>query len=277
MPSRVLLHIGLHKTATTSIQDYLQANQAALAAAGVGYVGRKQWRAGAAPGKHSGQRLKGWMASCKEPVLMLSEENLIGVPRDFSVGRVYPRARKRIRSLLGVTGELPVDLVLVLRNPARFLVSIYCEYVRNNHYVPVESFLGQHDLREFSWRQVFDWLTDLPEQVRVHLIPFEPEFGGGVDRIVGQLLDCAGVDRSSLSAFPGQKSRSSYSAEEIAAAAELARRADAETASAFLRMLDQQGRRFGDTTFTPISSRRVAQLTERYHRDLLDMGAWAGR
>ena len=173
MASRLCLHIGLHKTATTAIQDFLESQQVQLEGRGVRYISRAQWRSENRPGP--AKRLANQVKTGASETLLLSEENLIGTPREFAEGGVYPESRKRLYALLSQVGNIPVDIIIVFRDPCRFLVSIYCEYVRNNHFMPFAEFIARHDVERFSWRRVFSWLYETPSNVRVHGLPFEQE------------------------------------------------------------------------------------------------------
>jgi hypothetical protein len=147
---------------------------------------------------------------------------------------------------------------------------MYCEYLRHNPYLPFADYARGFDLERFSYAQVFDWLGALPRHVTVTVTPFESARGGGVRVITERLLAAAcgpghGIDPDR---FPAARSRSSYSVEELALAAEIAGRADAKTAQIFLNMLDTRDRRFGTTRFEPLPEQLAAALAARYDRDL---------
>ncbi len=268
MASRLCLHIGLHKTATTAIQDFLESQQVQLEGRGVRYISRAQWRSENRPGP--AKRLANQVKTGASETLLLSEENLIGTPREFAEGGVYPESRKRLYALLSQVGNIPVDIIIVFRDPCRFLVSIYCEYVRNNHFMPFAEFIARHDVERFSWRRVFSWLYETPSNVRVHGLPFEQEHGGGVIPVTRTILElaCGDANTISLSSFPKRKSRASYLAEELALAETIAAATDPETSSAFLRMIDHQGRRFGETSYMPFPGTVRQKLNGRYLEEL---------
>ena len=104
------------------------------------------------------------------------------------------------------------------------------------------------------------------------MIPFEAAAGGGVVRIAREIIvEACGSDSDiNPAAFPAQKSRSAYSAEELDLAEEIARRADPATVKFFLKALDGHDKRFGTTRFLPLPASVSEKLSECYQSDLLE-------
>ena len=275
MPETLILHLGLHKTATTTLQDFLAANVKALLGHGVVYPGLARMRSDLTPlimsaDKPDRAELARFVERSEPPVLLLSDENILGAPGDIVGGRLYPFGENRVRRFCDQFADRRVRLFLTLRQPAGFIASMYCEYLRHNPYLSFEDYVRGFDLAGFSYGTVFDWLFALPPHVTVTVTPFEETRGGGVRVITERLLEAAcgpghGIDTAG---FPESRSRSSFSVEELKTAATIAGRAEARTAQFFLNMLDARGGRFGTTRFEPLPPATVAALDARYGQDL---------
>ena len=203
-------------------------------------------------------------------MLLLSDENILGLAGDILGGVLYPYAENRIRRFCDQFSDRRIRLFLTLRAPAPFLASMYCEYLRHNPWRPFADYVRDFDIDGFSFAQIFDWLVALPCHVSVTVTPFEAAHGGGVRVIAERLLEAAcgpghGIDAGR---FPEKRSRASYSVEELELAATIAERADGKTAQIFLNMLDTRDRRFGATRFEPLPPATAAALEARYGRDL---------
>jgi hypothetical protein len=218
----------------------------------------------------AGEALGRFVERMRQPVLLLSDENMIGTPGDLLGGILYPYAENRIRRVADQFADRRIQIFLTLRTPAAFLASMYCEFLRHNPWRPFADYVAGTDVAGFSYAAIFDWLFALPSHVAVMVTPFETARGGGVRVVTDRLLAAAcgpdhGID---LAGFPEVRSRSSYSVEELDLAAEIAARADPRTAQHFLNLLDTRARRFGTTRFDPLPPGTAATLDDRYGHDL---------
>ena len=275
MPKTLILHLGVHKTATTALQEFLGDNGGALQRAGVAYPRFQRQRseltpliASAAPNDQAA--LGRFVEKVRQPVLLLSDENILGLAGDILGGVLYPYAENRVRRVCDQFADRRIRLFLTLRAPAPFLASIYCEFLRHNPWRPFADYMRGFDVEGFAYAQIFDWLFALPRHVTVTVTPFEAARGGGVRVVAERLLEAAcgpghGIDAGR---FPETRSRASYSVEELDLAATIAERADGKTAQIFLNMLDARDRRFGATRFEPLPPATAAALEARYERDL---------
>ncbi len=275
MPKHIILHLGLHKTATTSLQDFLAGNIPALLRHGVRYIPLQRMRTDITPlfwaiDKGRRNKLAEFIDAVEQDTLLLSDENMIGVPGELIQGGVYPYARNRVLSFCEDMKDRQITIFLTLREPQWFLTSMYSEYLRHNDFIPFEAFIAALDCTNFSYRKAFGWLEQLPANVRVKAIPFESAHGGGVTRTAGEIINGAcgpgsGIDASR---FPDRKSRSSYSTEEIDLAAEIARRSNPLTSKFFLNILDFRDCRFGSSKFMPLPADVADRMAGTYREDL---------
>lgn len=275
MAKKIIIHLGLHKTATTSLQEFLQANTGKFLQRGVRYIPLQRMRTDVTPlfwavDKGRRTKLAEFLDAIEQETVLLSDENIIGVPGELSQGGLYIYASNRIRTFCEDMKDSRITLFLTLREPHLFLTSMYSEYLRHNDFVTFEQFLAGFDIPGFSFGKAFAWLRKLPSNTRVRVLPFEAGEGGGVIRIAKDIIDeaCGPGSDIDLSAFPAQKSRSSYSMEELDLAAEIARQSCPFMSKVFLNALDARERRFGQTRFQPLSAATIADLTNRYRSDL---------
>ncbi len=196
MPETLILHLGLHKTATTALQDFLAGETKALLAHGVAYPRLARMRSDLTPliasaAKPDRAALARFVDKVRQPVLLLSDENILGAPGDIVGGALYPFAENRVRRFCDQFADRRIRLFLTLRAPAAFLASMYCEYLRHNPGSAFADYARGFDLEGFSYAAVFDWLSSLPRHVAVTVTPFETARGGGVRVITERLLEAA--------------------------------------------------------------------------------------
>jgi hypothetical protein len=275
MAKKIIIHLGLHKTATTSLQEFLQGNAGKLLRRGVRYIPLQRMRTDVTPlfwsvDKSRRAKLTELLDAIDQETVLLSDENLIGTPGELTQGGLYTYAGNRVRTFCEDMKDSRITLFLTLREPHLFLTSMYSEYLRHNDFVSFEQFLTGFDIPGFSYAKAFAWLRKLPSNTRARVIPFEAAEGGGLVRITREIIEeaCGPDSDIDLAAFPSQKSRSSYSKEELDLAAEIARQSCPFMSKVFLNALDARDRRFGQTRFQPLSSAVIADLTSRYRSDL---------
>lgn len=277
MARSIILHLGLHKTATTSLQEFLQANSGKLLQRGVRYIPLQRMRNDVTPlfcslDKNRRQKLANFLQEIDKETVLLSDENLIGAPGEISKGSLYSFARNRVETFCEDMREARITLFLTLRDPHLFLSSMYSEYLRHNDFIRFDQFLCDFDVPGFSYWKTFGWMRNLPSNTSVRVIPFETEAGGGVVRITREIIAeaCGSGSDIDPAAFPAQKSRAAFSNEELELAADIARRSHPAIARAFLNALDVHDKRFGTTRFAPLPTSLSRKLSECYQSDLLE-------
>lgn len=141
MPNKVHLHIGAHRTGTSSFQLCLEVNRDVIRAAGYreGFPSRD--------GVESGQlslrlpqprhkdiaeflpRIRRQVAhdpmNYPEHPIVISEENIIGGLFHFQLGQFYPAAEKRFLTLNTALGTPPDHALIVVRDYAALYLSCF--------------------------------------------------------------------------------------------------------------------------------------------------------
>lgn len=173
----IRIHVGVHKTATTYLQDTLALNQAASAAAGTAYWTREQFRGSmsSAISADSHQRkakpslLKAILsrrsedpaASLKRFVpdgynLTISEENLLGGPRSAATGRAYYQAAQTLDVLKRALPDGEVEILLCVRSYAAFISSLFGEAMRHGNHFELNEYKAKHLTSLGLWPRVVD-------------------------------------------------------------------------------------------------------------------------
>ena len=140
------VHIGAHKTATTHLQDVLEACRPSLLAGGVDFIprhqsrllrfhnhtGRGNWRLMA-----GGMPMRRRMAAMIEPyrsgpgTVILSDENIPGLATALLGGPFYPQAEERLQPFAALARAVPVTLFVSIRSPDTLLPSAYAQVLRS--------------------------------------------------------------------------------------------------------------------------------------------------
>lgn len=212
---RVFLHIGLHKSGTTYVQNICRANRDGLAAQGVHFPGGKggpnhTFAAydlfGRRPRASEDNRISGqWDAitrdilGCSSPTGLISEEALsLASPA---------QARKAVRSF----GDAEVHVVVTARDLGRVVLSAWQEDIKTDQTwiwrdyadaIADRGSRGKAPARGFWVRQdlpaVFDvWAGVLPRE-RVHLVTVPPP-GAAAAILLQRMGEVVGFDAAALS------------------------------------------------------------------------------
>lgn len=216
MRSRVVLHIGLHKTGTTFLQGTWAANRAVLADHGVRYPGAagepvqrlaaldalgRQPR-GTVDHRISGQwqRIVSLAATAPDPTVLLSAEVL---------STATPR---QARSIAAAFGDREVHVMVTARDVARVLVSAWQETVKNDATWTWQEYVdavtdparrGANPARGFWLTQdlpgiLAAWSGPVPAE-RVHVVTVPPP-GAAPGELLARACRVVGVDAAELTA-----------------------------------------------------------------------------
>lgn len=146
----IKLHVGVHKTATTYLQQYFSHNRAVLASNGVAYwptenvrdIFKLSWEQRKRSQKNLRSRvaslfvtdritrlMKPWFSL--DRCILLSEENLLGEGSDFLGDKLYPECAERLGWLSTVIpSSRPLEVWLCIRSYPDFFASMYGEAAR---------------------------------------------------------------------------------------------------------------------------------------------------
>lgn len=139
------VHIGAHKTATTHLQDTLEAIRPVLLRRGVdaidhrafrkadrGFLSLRNWRIWAG-GRILAEAFRGRIEPLRAGPdrLILSEENFLGSLHSAVQRKPYRSVWFQLRALAAIGTEAPLHLFLTIRRMDAFLPSAYAQLLRN--------------------------------------------------------------------------------------------------------------------------------------------------
>jgi hypothetical protein len=159
---RVLLHIGAHKTATSYMQKKLALNVDLMARRGIHYDPLETFRPSFTPllneeTTRENDFVKLLNGKAKTMALLISEENIMGVPGDLPrEGKYYIRARQRLARTAELFHADEPEIFLSLREYAGFAVSMYSEYIRHQRFLSFADYRQKFEASDFSWLSIVD-------------------------------------------------------------------------------------------------------------------------
>lgn len=270
----VTLHIGAHRCATTSFQNYLGRNRRAFSAQGVGYWGPGRTRTGLLRGilpdtvpmvgRDSHRRGAGRVrmnlrhsAGMGYSHLLISDENLLGSLRDnLQVGDLYRGVGERMARFNAAFDGQVSNVVLNVRSLDSYWISVLGYGLWRGWGLPTRATLEQLTIGARSWRDVItDVACALPD-VPIWAAPFET-FAG---RPEAQLAAVTPVDapmthaRDWLNASPRLPELRALAA----------------------KLGQDWGFAPGDGRWQPFTSEQVASLREKYADDIMWLADGAG-
>ncbi len=191
----VILHLGVHRTGTTTFQSYLRERRDVLSNAGVEYWGPGMTRKGLFDGvipkpmmrfqrrdpasRAEGRiklRLDGLRAKGRSH-LLVSEENMMGSMRsNLLEGELYPAAGERISRFVRAFGEQVDHITLTIRSPERYWASVMNFLVAKGQPVPSQRKMDAIVGSPRTWRQVITDLACAAPDATICVVPFESTY-----------------------------------------------------------------------------------------------------
>ena len=272
----VILHIGAHRTATTSFQHYMRENSSYFARKGIGFWGPARLRKGLLTGviprplDHEPQkqflRAKGRIAlqldrSEKSGLtqLIVSEENLLGTLRDnLRSGALYPAAGERIARFMAAFGPRVRGVSLTIRSLDKYWTSALSLSMTRGVSLPSPAKLGDISSATRSWSDVVTDVAAAVPNVPLRVVTFEAT-AGAADQTFAAVT---GHNAPNLGHLPWRNSQ--------------------PTPCELLELplgLEQRNRLKGlcsGNRFTPFSETEAAALRERYQDDIHWLASGAG-
>ncbi|MFK7837931.1 MAG: hypothetical protein AB8B60_17110 [Sulfitobacter sp.] len=191
----IILHIGAHRTATTTFQHYLRDHTRTLARRGIAYWGPEQTRTSVFPGlfrrsvgvkgRNISQRAAGRarMLAQQEAMrgasqLLISDENLLGTPKgNLRTGLLYAAAGERIARVADAFGDDLQRIVLSIRSPELWWASAAALAVSRSHPVPKNAMFNHIAQNTRSWREVITDIACAAPDAEILVVPFERSAG----------------------------------------------------------------------------------------------------
>lgn len=216
---KITLHIGAHRTGTTSFQSYMRRHAQTLAADGIGFWGpsrtRKGLFAGIQPapgiGVQAARRARGRILLQLDKAqkrglqsLVISDENMMGSSRlNLRTQSLYPDVGERLsRFVAAFDGRIDV-VSMSVRSLDYFWMSTASYGVYRGHEVPTDDHFDRIADNQRRWQDVISDVSCAAPHATIKVLPFE-RFVGRSDR---SLAVSAGYD-APVDADPRWKNRS---------------------------------------------------------------------
>lgn len=270
----IILHLGAHRTATTSFQHYLRKYSSEISETGTGIWGPLRTRrglfSGVIPGprvafqKNDAHRAKGrvalQLAKARDSGvarLLISDENMIGTSRhSMRTGALFPSIGERLARYGEVFGDGITRVVLSVRSPEMWWASAAAYSVSRGHPLPTQSKLDKIAASPRSWRDVITDLACAMPAVEIKIATFE-EYAARPDAFLAQAAGIAAPKNT----HPAWLNRSP----------------DLPALRAILAERGQDAGLLPDGIgrWNPFSEAQAAELRENYADDLLWLAAGA--
>jgi hypothetical protein len=205
---QIHIHIGVHKTATTYMQNTLHENRGKLRAAGIGYISLWELRQmftesfmDFVPGEFKIEQLLPKFFDRNLPAnirgLIISEENLIGYCGGLLLsGHPFANAHARLTHLRALLSGHDITMFCAIRSYDSFLSSAYCEGIRNTQqFVAFEDFKDRLQWAKLQWPYLIQRFEECLAPDRAFLWRYE-DFRQNSGRILDALTFNAGIDLS---------------------------------------------------------------------------------
>lgn len=191
----VILHLGAHRTATTTFQHYMRDHIDDLSTRGVAYWGPERARTSVFPGlfrsstapkgrnlaKRAEGRIRLFAAQAKTQgveQLLVSDENLLGnCKQNIMAERLYPAAGERTARISSAFGGQVRRIVLSIRSQDIWWASACALIVSRGHPVPAAQRLETIAQSRRTWRDVINDLACAAPGAQIDVLTFEAVTG----------------------------------------------------------------------------------------------------
>lgn len=192
-------HIGVHKTGTSVVQNFLSDQRKLLRRKRVLWVRRRDLSAAVGWGRAlvaDPAPVTAWLEQLRRNPFFLtlvgSYENLVGHPFvDGTRGRLYPRVERNVTALAAAMHAAPgvrAKVVVSLRPQAQFLESYYLQTVHQGGHESFDRWLDKVDLDALSWRPLVSVLGEAFGPGNVEVVDFRLMATAGQEEFLRHLL-----------------------------------------------------------------------------------------
>jgi hypothetical protein len=199
----IILHVGAHRTGSTSFQHYIRGNRSRLMAEGTALWEPHMLRKGvfdglfAAPRMLNGRNLQrramgrvrlhaAQAQRAGAERLLVSEENMIGAPRAcLRAASLYPAIGERMARLDAAFEGGITRVVMCIRAQDLWWSSIAAFGLARGHQLPDAVRLEALATSPRTWRDVITDLSCALPQAEIKILPFE-QFAGQADKVLAQ-------------------------------------------------------------------------------------------
>ncbi|MGJ8625745.1 MAG: hypothetical protein ACSHXB_02190 [Sulfitobacter sp.] len=188
----IILHIGAHRSGTTTFQQFMRTQQTALAARSVGFWGPVRTRKSIFPGlfpppgglrdhRRAEGRVQMHLAQTRQAgvqKLLVSDENMIGSSLQcLRVGALYPAIGDRMARISAAFGGQVTRVVMTIRAQDLWWASAAAFTVARGHQVPTREQREKIAINARTWRDVITDVACAVPYAELLISPFEQSNG----------------------------------------------------------------------------------------------------
>ncbi|SDI51103.1 hypothetical protein [Lutimaribacter saemankumensis] len=270
----VILHLGAHRTASTTFQAYLRDNSAGLSRHGISVWDPRRTRNGLFAGiwpapqmfNCGPQRAEGRIALALAAEagrgarqVIVSDENILGNPRQgVRAAALYPAAGERVARLAAAFRGRITQAVLSIRCPDAYWASLIAMTAARGHPLPGPMRLAALSDGPRGWRDVVADVACALPGVPLAVMPHE-EYGAAPERRLARMLGDAAL-------APATHARRRLN---------MAPRLPQLRAALAAAGRDTGHLPAGDGHFAPFTPAQAARMREQYSDDLFWLAAGA--
>lgn len=167
---KVKLHLGVHKTASTYIQDTLEYNlKSNMKFKNIHYFSLDEFRK---KRKYYGLR-NSFNLNKRNEYAIYSDENLLGGNLGPLYGNIYKNNDMIIRNIINYINCEDIEIIFVLRPFSTYLPSSYCEMLRHHKFVTYEEYVSNlNNLFDLSWFDIFKNTIENNQNIKFSIYNF---------------------------------------------------------------------------------------------------------
>ena len=269
----IILHLGAHRTGTTSFQTYLRKHRTILGMRGIGFWGPWRTRDGLLqsvfePNLTEDQRKRGVgrlrMALSQSrnsgvKTLVVSDENMLGSMRlCLRSRRMYPNLDQRLPLLTEAFGEIHA-VSLQIRRLDDWWASSIAYLIQRGVPLPQASVLEEIAQSGSGWRAVIQEISHACPDVQICVTTYD-DFADRPNRLLSQICESAGMPPARRGEFWRNRQLGRADLREV-----LAERGE-----------DPEAIPLASGAFMPFSKQQQNAMRETYSDDLFWLQAGAG-
>lgn len=287
------IHIGVHKTATTHLQDRLKSQKAELQLRGLVYISRAEARQARITKLLRKEKFNAFLppfvylnkfqtaalklahynrADIKS--ILISDENLLGCSRDllYPGPRIYPHLEKRLKGIELLSKASSVEIYLSIRSYDSLLVSAYCQCLRQGwgkKLPPLDTLLEQFASTPPNWLSFLSRIQRQIPQARIRFWKFEDYIVNNsfvLQSLTGNSTIPAGIYPSSAPASTSRLSRQC-----VRSILELNQIVSPKNYRQALAQVLAKHEKDKGSKFDPLKSEAKDRLRSLYKRDLAEI------
>ena len=198
--TRVVLHVGAHKTGSSLVQKFLRDNRKALSGSGIHYIPRSDMNTLVGWGKalHDKPELLRTrleeVTAGRAGVALASHENTLGRPFVPGTPGLYPDGPRNAKALGQILDGLDYTVVVYIRPQADFVESYYLQSLHEGGTQTFAEWTEEMIVAEsLSWQPLIDALEESLGPERVVVKDFR-EIQHGQEEFLRRFFTAIGVD-----------------------------------------------------------------------------------